>query len=91
MPRGDAEQSKRRTLGGPTISLPIAERVHADPERLGEPSLREPNETPQRGDVARRELTAHDARPLVSPESTFEVVSSELSVLLHVFFSMYSA
>lgn len=91
MPRGDAEQGERRALRGPAILLPVSERVHADTERLGEPSLREANETPQRGDISRRQLTAHDAGPLFSSESTCEVGSGELSAFLHEFFSMYSA
>ena len=91
MPSGNAEQSERWALGSPAILLPVSERVHADPQRLGEPSLREADEAPQRRNVSRRQLAAHDARPLVSAESTCEVVSGELGAFPHVLVSMNSA
>lgn len=91
MPRGDAKQSERWAFGHPSILLPVAERVHADTERLGESGLREADEPSQRGDISRRKLTTHDAGALVSTEGTCEVVSSELGAIFHAFFSMYSA
>ena len=41
-----------------TALLPVAKRVNADTQRLGEPHLRESNKTPQHGNVlARLEIT----------------------------------
>ena len=51
MPSRDAKECNRGPLGLTSTLLPIPQRVHADPHRLGEARLRETDELPQRRDV----------------------------------------
>jgi hypothetical protein len=57
----NSQQSDRRTIGTPSALLPVAKGVNADPRGLGELSLGESDESPQRGNiVARLELSEHE-------------------------------
>ena len=54
MPGGDAQQRDRRPFRPPAILLPIAQRMHADAQPLGEFRLRQSDETTERRNVGPR-------------------------------------
>jgi hypothetical protein len=74
----------------PAILLPIAKRVHADTEGLGELTLRQANEPTQRSHIARLKLAAHDALALAATKGSREIGSAEFRDAFHDRFSMYS-
>lgn len=47
----DSEQADGWSIRGPAALLPVAEGMNADPHRLSELDLRQPDELPQRRDV----------------------------------------
>lgn len=66
MTRRDSQQCDRRTVRMPAALLPVAQRVDADPHRLGKLRLRQPDESPKRGNISTRlELSEHE--PLSQP------------------------
>src|SRR5579864_8925419 len=90
MSRGNAQERQSRPFWLAAILLPVAKGVHADTERLGELSLRQPDEATQRSHVARLKLAAHDALPLIATQGSREIRSAEFGDGFHDYFSMYS-
>lgn len=73
MAGGDAEQGERRPFRRPAVLLPVAKRVHADPERAGELDLRQGDEPAHGGNVARSKVPFHDELALAVTQGAGEV------------------
>jgi hypothetical protein len=90
MARRNPQERKCSSFRLPAILLPIAKRVHADAEGLGELTLRQANEPTQRSHIARLKLSTHDALALAATKGSREVGSAEFRDAFHDRFSMYS-
>jgi hypothetical protein len=73
MARRNAHQRQCRPFRLPAILFPVAQSVHADPERVRELSLRKPDEPTQRRHVSRLKLPANDPLTLTTTEGSGEV------------------
>ena len=79
MPRRHSQERQRWPLGGSSSLLPVAQRVNADPQRLGELLLGESDETTQRDDfVSTGDVTSEDAFALPPRNPAGEVPRGQL-------------
>src|SRR6185295_1832752 len=83
VPRGDSEQGQRRSLGTPSILLPVAQRMDADAECGGELLLGQSDEASERDDIfAPRELSTEDPFSLFPRNRPGEVPVGQFTYLV---------
>jgi hypothetical protein len=87
----DAQQRECRSLGRPSILLPVSERVNADAERVGKLGLSQPDEASKGSHITGLQLAAHDALALIAAQRPGEVGLGEFTCVLHRCCSVYSA